>query len=79
MKFQAMTIFRRVTIHASLLSMSLIFVACTTGDDFLMRQAKDECTTRGMEVGSKAYDACVHRRSEALYEYQQRRMFTGGE
>jgi len=73
-----MTNFRRVTIHASLLSMSLIFVACTTGDDPLMRQANDECAARGMDVGSKAFDACVHRRSEALYKYWERRMFTGG-
>ena len=78
-KSRIMTLDRRVPVHALLLSPLLIVTGCSSGDDALMRQAKEECAARGLDLASKAYGACVDKRSNELYEYWARKLKTVGD
>ncbi|MFB3111610.1 MAG: hypothetical protein ACE10G_06220 [Gemmatimonadales bacterium] len=53
-----------------LLVLTVLFVsACAAaGDNLAVRQAKQECETRGIRPSGPEFTHCVEERSEALYE-----------
>ncbi len=60
---------RAVPARVFVLSALLVVTSCVSGDDALMRQAKEECASRGLDPAAKAYVACVEKRSNELYAY----------
>ena len=54
---------------------TFLMISCATGDDAIMRQARDECQ-RQTHADVAAFDACVERRSDVLYGYWMKRLQT---
>ncbi len=64
-----MTMDRTTPARAFVLSALLVVTACASGDDAFMRQAREECASRGLDPAGKAVAACVEKRSNELYAY----------
>lgn len=64
-----MTMDRMAPARAFVVAALLGVTACASGDDALMRQAREECASRGLDPAGKASATCVEKRSNELYAY----------
>ncbi len=64
---------------AVILSALIGVTGCATGDDWVMRGAKEYCAAKGLSPADTAYDGCVAKRADARYAYWMRVMKTKGD
>ena len=74
-----MTIVRKDLSKAVILWAVLGVTGCASGEDWVMREAREQCAAEGPDPKGKAYDDCVAKRSDALYAYWMRVMKTKGD